>query len=444
MTLAQRRVLFGAFVVLFCVASVIILLYANGYRYHPQKKYIEKTGELIIDSQPRGSSIQFNGQIIRNNFFGMQFGNQVTPAHLSHLQSGDYRVELLKEGYIPWKSDVSVASGAATVIQNAVLFPKLQPRLLIRQEGIRALGRLDGTHLYFFTDASLFLFDERTKTFSVIYTGKRLDPESFLPSPRGSQIAFRDESGFKVLSIQTGALIGLDDLNQWKSVHWFDEQNLIGIDTSGIKIKRIQSKEYILVYKGKAHDIATQDDIYALVEDSGTTALIRVVADDLRIKKLAQLPKAYRTIRSVQDEMIVVSDAKGSAALYFSNGKTSELLPLSGNEITWQSTDRFAAVNEFELWIYERIGDSFESFLLSRQSARIRNVMHRSPGQYIFFIADNILKSIDVSAQGSLNKYTPSDEIVRSALFSQDTQILYAIGTVNGKEGLVEYEFTVD
>ena len=61
MTLAKRRMVFGCFCIVFIVTSGIVILYAHGYRYHIQKKSIEKTGELVIESIPPGGDIVLNG-----------------------------------------------------------------------------------------------------------------------------------------------------------------------------------------------------------------------------------------------------------------------------------------------------------------------------------------------------------------------------------------------
>lgn len=441
MTLKSRRILFGVFSVCFAFAAIIILLYANGYRYHPQKRSIEKAGEIVIDSLPHGSDILLNGSMVHSSLFGIKLGDRQTPAQLHYLPSGDYTVELSKKGFMPWKADISVYSGLSTVLKDPILFPRIEPRLLIKQDGIQALRRLDGTHLYFSTDTSFFLFNEVTKTYSKLYTGKHLDSASYIVSPRGGWIAFRDDQSYRALEVGTGAVINLDDINGWTSVHWLDEYSLIGISKKNVYKRSIGKVGQIVWVKGSVTDIIVDEKIYVLLDKGDEIMLGSSTRNEDSIQVLTALPKQYKQFAGVTDGMVAVAGKDGSGIIYEMSGREPMLLKIAGTNITWYSRDRFTAANDFELWLYERVNGTFESTLVSRQSSVIKDVFFRTNNPYLFFSSGSVLKALDTSTHGESNRYTLQGDQIRFGVFSNDTKTLYTVGGNSGKSGLFEYDF---
>ena len=87
MPLLFRRILFSIFVLLFAVSAAALLFYANGYRYHTGKRIVEKTGKLIVETEPRGARVLFNGR---------EVALSRTPLTLSSILSGEYEVTIEK------------------------------------------------------------------------------------------------------------------------------------------------------------------------------------------------------------------------------------------------------------------------------------------------------------------------------------------------------------
>src|SRR3989338_8029730 len=129
MSRAIRRILFSLFVLLFVFSAVILLFYASGYRYHAGKKIIEKTGKLIVETQPGGARVSLSG--------APQQSSLQTPAGISSLLSGEYELLIEKDGYFSVSKRISITPGVSTVINNIVLIKKNVPRLIIPLEGVK-------------------------------------------------------------------------------------------------------------------------------------------------------------------------------------------------------------------------------------------------------------------------------------------------------------------
>ena len=83
MTLPFRRIVYIAFIIIFLIITPIIILYTAGYRYNFQKHRIQKTGILILKSNPAGASIYLNGELKKEK----------TQARIANLLPDDYNLK---------------------------------------------------------------------------------------------------------------------------------------------------------------------------------------------------------------------------------------------------------------------------------------------------------------------------------------------------------------
>lgn len=128
----------------FLLTTIIILsLWAQGYALDRQSGRLEKTGMILIKSQPDGAKIFVDGKL-----------TSATNATLATLKPGRHQVHLEKEGYVPWRKNIPVQIALVTEI-NAVLVP-LTPKLLpLTTNGAHAPALThDGQRLVFFSPQS--------------------------------------------------------------------------------------------------------------------------------------------------------------------------------------------------------------------------------------------------------------------------------------------------
>ena len=102
-----RDFLFIAFIVLFVFITFFVSVYAVGYSLNiswPPRfdQVFQKTGMLILDSEPTGASIFLNGNKQRRSFLLDLGRNEITtPVKIKNLPPGEYTLRLEKEGYWP-------------------------------------------------------------------------------------------------------------------------------------------------------------------------------------------------------------------------------------------------------------------------------------------------------------------------------------------------------
>lgn len=101
--------------ILFVIILTLLILFARGYRFNFTEKTISPTGILFASSSPQGAKIYLNGSL-----------KGATNQNIT-LAPGRYDVEINKEGYTSWKSNL-VVKGEVVTNAAATLFP-LNPSL---------------------------------------------------------------------------------------------------------------------------------------------------------------------------------------------------------------------------------------------------------------------------------------------------------------------------
>lgn len=132
MSLTKRRLLFYFFILLFIAVVPIILLYATGNSVNWRRLELEKTGSIIVDSDPAGALLSLNGAApgsLARQFFG-QAPDPHTKTKVTGLRPGDYTLRLELSGYAPWEEKISLEPGQVHNTGTVRLFPQTNASLV--------------------------------------------------------------------------------------------------------------------------------------------------------------------------------------------------------------------------------------------------------------------------------------------------------------------------
>ena len=128
MTMQFRRFIFWIFVVLFIVASVIIILFAQGWRFDLDTFKLVKTGGIFIKTTISGAKIYIN-----DKYTGSTAGLLNYTKLVDDLAPKNYNLFIHKEGYYPWNKMVEVKNGLVTELFSVTLFPLELKKVRIAQ-----------------------------------------------------------------------------------------------------------------------------------------------------------------------------------------------------------------------------------------------------------------------------------------------------------------------
>lgn len=114
MSLTVRRIIFYCLLITFIVSAPIIIGYTAGYRYSIKQRRIVTTGIISAQSNPEQARIYFNGALYKDR----------TPALITNLAPGSYKIEIVREGFHPWNKTLNVESEKTTFTGAVMLFKR--------------------------------------------------------------------------------------------------------------------------------------------------------------------------------------------------------------------------------------------------------------------------------------------------------------------------------
>lgn len=119
MKLHTRRRIFYVFLLLFVVISVVVVLYAEGWRLNPITLDAEKAGGIYVRSFPDNAQITLDGKAIKNQSTFLSRGT-----FISGLFPKTYTVQLKEAGYDSWSENAQVTPSLVAEMKYAVLVPQ--------------------------------------------------------------------------------------------------------------------------------------------------------------------------------------------------------------------------------------------------------------------------------------------------------------------------------
>lgn len=113
-----RRFIFLIFTIFFAISSIIVILFAQGYRFNFNSLKIVKTGGIFIKTSTDGAKIYINDKYVESTS-----GILSHSALISGLVPKNYNIFVYKENYFPWNKTIEIKNGIVTELNNIILFP---------------------------------------------------------------------------------------------------------------------------------------------------------------------------------------------------------------------------------------------------------------------------------------------------------------------------------
>ena len=221
MTKKFRRFIFLIFAIFFVVSSIVVILFAQGYRFDFNSLKIVKTGGIFIKTSTNDAKIYINDKYVES-----------TSGILSHsiLISGltpkNYNVFVYKENYYPWNKTVEVKNGMVAELNSVVLFPLELKKIKIVELPSQVISE------FAINNSTIEIKNDRSKIINVynLSDGKLLSSEKFKKATSSEEIISPDKN--KSLYISDNQL-------------WINYLN----DTKKEPVKNAGNKELIATYE---------------------------------------------------------------------------------------------------------------------------------------------------------------------------------------------------
>ncbi len=185
MTRKFRRFIFLIFTIFFVISSIIVILFAQGYRFNFNSLKIVKTGGIFIKTSTDGAKIYINDKYVESTS-----GILSHSVLISGLTPENYNVFVYKENYYPWNKTVEVKNGIVTELNNIILFPLELKKINIVELPSQAISE------FAVNNSTIEIKNDKTKMINVynLIDGKLLSSEKFKKATSSQEIISPDKN----------------------------------------------------------------------------------------------------------------------------------------------------------------------------------------------------------------------------------------------------------
>ncbi len=444
MTSLKRKILFFIFLIIFIIATPAIILYAAGYKINFEDplsgRVIQKTGMIILETEPEGADIYLNGKK-QKNFLNKAFfkkNNSIkTPAKIKGLLPQKYEVKIELSGYWPVNKKLDVFSGQITYIEKIKLFKKNLPRLVVGASEQKTFISPDKKKIFLPKEGLIVDLKTENKTEAI----KSENEKNILWSPDSKKILIENtilDLKLPKKNIYLDKLIGRNLKNvKWdknsNKIYYQYKNSLNRFDLS-TKINEILiNEEELLDYRIK------NDNLFIIFKNKLAVKLeIRSLSAKETIKEI-ELPVSdgYKLINPNSD-LINLYDEKYKI-LYLINpfssvGSLKEVI----NNIKygeWINDKILLYANDFEIWTLNLEKAKME--LLTRLSPQITGLTKTDDENYLIYFTPESINVLEKNSGETIRitELIKLDKILAPVL-NENGDILYFYAKIGNQEGL--------
>lgn len=416
MPLRVRQIIFIFLALVFIILTPGTIFYTAGYRYNFNKKMIEKTGALVLDSIPKRARVLLNERD----------AHKVTPARFPRLLPGEYRVRLEKEGYHPWEKNLLVESRRTTFAADVLFLKKTSPEIaspkqikmitpspqgdyvamiaISEKSGIQELWVWDfkrEPNLRFTTDSEIadISWSPQQKNLLIRSGGNKISKFYILP---------KDEGGPITIAPLTG--------QEWKSVVWSegDDNELFGASSGEgashliyrlhLENKKLKTKK---IGVGGAAIWHQNSRVYSILPGRDGARLLEFKNDEITTPEIIAVLKngSYSFLNSPARLLTIIK--KGGGNLYV-------VKPEFNESIVFQKTATFAVwslskkqlliSDDFEVSVYNPDKNSLT--FITRYGQQIKKTLWLSSDAHILLQFNDAILGIELDSRSS--RYSPT------------------------------------
>lgn len=431
------------FVLIFITVTPLISLYAAGYTLS-NGFGIQKTGILIIDSEPNNASIYVDNKIQQKFFskiLNKKEGYIETPAKIKNLKPGKYSVRITHDGYWPWEKELEVKPGQTTFAENITLFKNDLPLMMLHGKLNDISLSPNQKFLIATQEENTYLLNLENDSVETISTGTKPDISNCAWSPKSKKVLINNQlcdTGNSDEKKSLSDLLG----EKAENIKWDtkNENKLYCSYDNTISCFDLSSNENKIILKNKyVTDYFPRDNYLFYIEKINNQSLLNVHdIEKNNIVKTISIPDSDYEFWNADHALLNLYDKKYNI-LYLID-PFSPIRPLHDSisnvtETFWVNNDMLLYANDFEIWTYNPNNLSKE--LITRISEKIDTVFWNHEKRFIIYSTDRSINVIDLD---------PRENYISTKLFEIDTiknlqinnqgDTVYFYSKIGNQEGL--------
>ncbi|MDP2630441.1 MAG: PEGA domain-containing protein [Candidatus Uhrbacteria bacterium] len=431
-----RRIIFICFVLFFFISAAVLLIYASGYRYNIGKKGIEKTGQLLVESEPKGAQISLNGSPALRQW---SHETLTTPTTVPYLFAGEYRLGVSRSGFHDWNGLVTVYPGRTTIKNDIFLLRNASPILVSAKDHIRSSFAVsDG--IVFDDGRAIYLLNTRTYEVSTLYSS----PVPILDlkvAPSGTRFVVKNTDGWLVIEQGQVSATIKETQKQPTEFRWAKSADTLYMsDDKGIAVFDGNTKTFdSFVMQSTIADFFVDNELVVLRNDANPSITFFDTKSGGRLRDLSFTPRATN-IWGSEGGYLVLKNGGGSFYLLDRSAVRPVFQHVSdAHNIVFSTANHFFTYNDFEIWSHDFSNDAYTRSLITRQSERLSHVIPLSTFPAVITVSNNKdirVRDLRARDESSAKTLLASFDSITAVFLGQKETTLIVFGSRDGKSGV--------
>jgi len=447
MNLNQRRLLYILFIIAFLIITPLISLYATGYKIGGGFR-IQKTGILILDTEPKGASISLNGKQLRRplaRFFSQTQSHITTPAKIKNLLPKEYNISLELPGHWSWQKKLVVKPGQSTYAEDVVLFKNDIPGLILSGQYNNIALSPDDKYLTARENNGFTLIKLKNENIHIVAsTSAENEPVNYNWSPDNKHL-IADNYLFDLNDPAKDQSLSSNINPEITKVKWQNNDTLIYKLNSSLQSYNINNKKIDIIKNNLVFDdfLVKNSNLFTISRDEQNSALSFHNFDNNELLSSFNLPKAEYGFKHESHNLLNIYD-HAHQILYlidpFSSFKRLRDTISNINDSVWIDNNSLLFANDFEIWLYD--ARSQNRTLLTRISKPIKKIIWHPSNNYVIYATENNINTIELDKRDKFN-ITRLLELndINGLVLDITGETLYFSARIGNQEGI--YKLTI-
>ncbi|PID51986.1 MAG: hypothetical protein CR972_04285 [Candidatus Moraniibacteriota bacterium] len=431
-----RRIFFWTLTISYFITTAAVLFFVFGYKHDFSSKIFIHTGSISIAPNPQKNiNILINDKKPQSrlvNFINNSY-------YISGLHPRNYEITVQKNGFKPWKKEISVHSGVSTEFWNITLVRNKYEHMLYNLENIdqffpapkenifaatRQLGKTLSIHVFDTennTSTNTFLFPKKEFTKDVRENIEWAPNSKDLIIPLNTTETTKKD--YAIAYTKNDLHILLSDhisLPMIHNVRWDpkDENTIYLISNTSLFRTEINPEEKTIILDSVANDVIaydfTDDGIYLFTTDYRILYDHNVHGTNFKEITSFELPKNTRDVRLIaydNHRFSIINDEERTLYLYNKGDKSIYIKKFDTNIIGAHFSDdgkKLLFYSPFEIFVYfarnwdaQPIRKENEMHSIIRFSQPLDNVHFAKDYEHVMYTVGNEIKMTELDYRGN-------------------------------------------
>ncbi len=429
-------ILFRIFVFLFVVITIILSLYATGYRFNlswPLRldKLLVKTGTLALDTTPKNAVVKINSETKISTSFSFLNSKKenITPIKIKNLLPGEYLVTFSLDGYWPYQKKLRVNPEQTTFLEDVILFKKSLPLSVYNTTAQKISYSPNGKYALFENDQIII----------------NLETEQLIESKIEKNISWLEgdkiSDGSKIINLNDASFADYSNYTDAIKKSQLTGDLLIYQVGSNLSALNTKTKETNLIkFDGTILNYQTSGDVLFIVTTYQNKTEIK--SFDLKNNKFiasTSLLNSRDFSFQTENKNTILLDNEHKIIYIITNDSPIIKDVIRGaTTLKWLDNNKLIYANESEIYIYDLI--QTKPYLITRLSEKI-NSLSWSTDNYLIYSTDKTIGTINLTSAGNDIMVLWQGDKLSSLYFNNKTGTLYFSGAIGQQSGL--YKITL-